>query len=90
MLQSVLTALHACRDFLVGLVGLNASTAHWVSCTLDHLNAHPVRQEVHSAWEMTLIDCFLLTESEKGEGRWRKWAGENEVICTMGVSVCGC
>lgn len=60
-------------------MGVSAS-AHRVSCAHDPLKPHPVRQDVHSAQEMTLIDCTLFTERGGGEA-----ADENEAICTMGV-----
>ena len=59
-------------------MGVSAS-AHRVSCAHDPLKPHPVRQDVHSAQEMTLIDRTLFTE-RRGEA-----AGENEAICTMAV-----
>lgn len=59
-------------------MGVSAS-AHRVSCAHDPLKPHPVRQDVHSAQEMTLIDRTLFTE-HRGEA-----AGENEAICTMAV-----
>lgn len=44
-----------------------AASANRVSCAHDPLKPHPVRQDVHSAQEMTLIDCSRLTESKGGK-----------------------
>lgn len=49
------------------------ASAHRVSCAHDPLKPHPARQDVHSAQEMALIDCSLLTASEAVEGSGRKW-----------------
>lgn len=51
---------------------------HRVSGAHDPLAAHPARQDVHSAQEMTPIDCSLFNR-EREEA-----VGENEAICTMG------
>lgn len=71
-----------------------AVPAHQVSSAHDPLKAHPVRQDVDSAQEMTLIDYSLLTEGEAVRGNWRKQRVKTRqftqwvLVCEMGVVTC--
>ena len=51
----------------------SAAPAHRVPGARDPLKPHPVRQDIHSAQEMTPIDCSLLTWSEAAGASRRKW-----------------
>lgn len=75
-------------------MGVSAS-AHRVSCAHDPLKPHPVRQDVHSAQEMTLIDCTLFTERRGGRRRvktrqFARWVCEAGVAHLLAGGTCVC